>query len=89
MRPRWRSPRWCSSSLSAYAKVADGKLKGVLKYTEDPIVSTDVIGNPASSIFDAQSTMVMTGRLVKCVSWYDNEWGYSKRCVELIKMMAS
>ncbi|MCA1901398.1 MAG: type I glyceraldehyde-3-phosphate dehydrogenase [Candidatus Hydrogenedens sp.] len=63
-------------------------LKGILAYTEDPIVSCDVIGNPNSSIFDAQSTMVMGDNFVKVVSWYDNEFGYSNRCVDLLKLMA-
>lgn len=62
---------------------ADGPLRGILTYTEDPIVSTDVVKDPASSVFDAGQTMVMDGRMVKAVSWYDNEWGYSNRCVEL------
>jgi glyceraldehyde 3-phosphate dehydrogenase len=63
---------------------AEGPLAGILSYTEDPIVSTDIVGDPHSSIFDAGQTMVIgDGRLVKAVSWYDNEWGYSNRCVEL------
>jgi glyceraldehyde 3-phosphate dehydrogenase len=73
---------------AAMKKAADGPMKGILEYTEDPIVSSDVVGNPASSVFDAQSTMVMQKRMVKVVSWYDNEWGYSTRCVELIRLMA-
>lgn len=67
---------------AAMKKAAEGSLKGILEYTEDPIVSVDIIHNPASSIFDAQSTMVM-GKTVKVFSWYDNEWGYSNRVVEL------
>jgi glyceraldehyde 3-phosphate dehydrogenase len=62
---------------------ADGDLKGILKYTEDPIVSTDIISDPHSSIFDAEQTIVLEGNMVKVFSWYDNEWGYSNRCVEL------
>jgi glyceraldehyde 3-phosphate dehydrogenase len=63
---------------------AEGPLKGILSYTEDPIVSTDIVRDPHSSIFDAGQTMVIgDGRMVKAVSWYDNEWGYSNRCVEL------
>ncbi|HEV2062178.1 MAG TPA: type I glyceraldehyde-3-phosphate dehydrogenase [Solirubrobacteraceae bacterium] len=58
-------------------------LQGILQYTEDPIVSTDIISNPHSSIFDAQLTSVIDGTMVKAVSWYDNEWGYSNRVVEL------
>ena len=73
---------------AAMKAAADGPMKGYLEYTEDAIVSSDVIGNPASSIFDAKLTMVMQGRMVKVVSWYDNEWGYSSRCVELIRLMA-
>ena len=60
-----------------------GELTGILAYTEDPIVSSDIIKNPYSSIFDSQLTSVLGGNLVKVVSWYDNEWGYSMRCVEL------
>jgi len=74
---------------AAMKAAADGPLKGILQYTEDPIVSTDIIGNPHSSIFDALLTAVMDGNLVKVVSWYDNEWGYSNRCVDLFTKMAS
>lgn len=68
---------------------AIGALKGYLEYCDDPIVSSDVIGNPASSIFDAASTRVMDGNFVKVITWYDNEWGYSKRTVDLLKKMAT
>jgi glyceraldehyde 3-phosphate dehydrogenase len=68
---------------AAVKEAADGPLSGILDYTEDPIVSTDIIKNPHSSIFDAEQTMVADGRLVKVFAWYDNEWGYSNRCVEL------
>ena len=68
---------------------ANGALKGVLGYTEDPIVSADIIGCPDSSLFDAKSTMVMAGNMVKVVSWYDNEWGYSCRVVDLAAKMAA
>jgi glyceraldehyde 3-phosphate dehydrogenase len=67
----------------AVRSAADGPLKGILSYNEDPIVSTDIVRDPHSSIFDAPQTMVMEGRMVKAVAWYDNEWGYSNRCVEL------
>jgi glyceraldehyde 3-phosphate dehydrogenase (phosphorylating) len=60
-------------------------LKGILTYETDPIVSCDIVGNPASSVFDAQSTMVMQGNMVKVVAWYDNEWGYSARVVDLVR----
>ena len=62
---------------------AGGALEGILAYTEDPIVSTDIVTDPHSSVFDAGQTMVIDGTLVKAVAWYDNEWGYSNRCVEL------
>jgi glyceraldehyde 3-phosphate dehydrogenase len=68
----------------AIKEAAEGPMKGILEYTEDPIVSVDVIHNPHSSIFDAQSTMVM-GKTAKILSWYDNEWGYSVRVVDLIE----
>ena len=69
---------------AAVREAAEGPLQGILSYTEDPIVSTDIVGDPHSSIFDAAQTMVIgDGKLVKAVSWYDNEWGYSNRCVEL------
>ncbi|MFH0982354.1 MAG: type I glyceraldehyde-3-phosphate dehydrogenase [Planctomycetota bacterium] len=76
---------------AAIKKAAEGRLKGILEYTEDPIVSSDVVGNPASSIFDALSTMTMPaegGNMVKVISWYDNEWGYSMRTVDLIKLVS-
>ena len=66
------------------AAASSGPLKGILEYTEAPIVSSDIIGNPHSSVFDAGSTMVLGGNLVKIVSWYDNEWGYSNRVVDLM-----
>ncbi len=69
---------------AALKAAADGPMKGILAYTEDPIVSTDIVGDPHSSIVDAGSTMVIgDGRMAKVISWYDNEWGYSNRCVEL------
>ena len=60
-----------------------GALAGILAYNDDPIVSSDIVKNPFSSIFDAELTSVLEGQLVKVVTWYDNEWGYSNRCVEL------
>src|ERR687886_733843 len=69
---------------AAFAERADaGPLEGILKYTEDPIVSTDINQSPYSSVFDASLTMVIDERLVKVIAWYDNEWGYSNRVVEL------
>ncbi|HXE98837.1 MAG TPA: type I glyceraldehyde-3-phosphate dehydrogenase [Solirubrobacterales bacterium] len=68
---------------AAVKEAGEGALAGILLYTEDPIVSTDIIKNPHSSVFDAEQTMVIDGRMVKTIAWYDNEWGYSNRCVEL------
>ena len=70
-------------------KAAEGSLKGILEYSEEPLVSCDIVGNPHSSIFDALSTMVMDGNMAKVVSWYDNEWGYSCRVVDLLAKMFS
>jgi len=67
---------------------AEGKMNGILQYTEDPIVSQDIVGNPYSSIFDALSTKVIGGNLVHVLSWYDNEWGYSNRLKDLVLFMA-
>jgi glyceraldehyde 3-phosphate dehydrogenase len=69
---------------SVFKERADtGSLEGILQYTEDPIVSSDIEQNPYSSIFDAGMTMVIEGTLVKVCAWYDNEWGYSNRLVDL------
>jgi glyceraldehyde 3-phosphate dehydrogenase (phosphorylating) len=68
---------------AAMKEAAAGPLEGILRYTEDPIVSTDIVTDPYSSVFDAEQTTVVDGKFVKVLSWYDNEWGYSKRCVEL------
>jgi glyceraldehyde 3-phosphate dehydrogenase len=64
-----------------------GPMQGLLAYTEDPIVSRDIVGNPASSILDAQLTAVMDGTMVKVISWYDNEWGYSNRVADLVERL--
>ena len=75
---------------AAFKEAAEGRLKGILQYTEDPIVSADVIGNTHSAIFDANLTAVLgdKNKLVKVVAWYDNEMGYSSRLVELIEKFA-
>jgi glyceraldehyde 3-phosphate dehydrogenase len=67
----------------AMREAAEGPLAGILSYTEDPIVSTDIVKDPHSSIFDAEQTAVIDGGFAKVFSWYDNEWGYSNRCVEV------
>ncbi len=71
----------------AFKKASNGPMKGILEYTEDAIVSSDIIGSSYSCIFDAKSTMVITDNLVKIIGWYDNEWGYSSRVVDLIGLL--
>ena len=73
---------------AALKKAAEGPMKGILAYTDEPLVSKDFNGNPASSTVDAQSTNVIGGSLVKVMAWYDNEWGYSCRVLDLAKYMA-
>jgi glyceraldehyde 3-phosphate dehydrogenase len=73
----------------AFREAAAGNLKGILAVSDEPLVSVDYIGNPASSIVDLQSTFVIGDNLVKVVSWYDNEWGYSCRCVDLAAYISS
>jgi glyceraldehyde 3-phosphate dehydrogenase len=72
----------------ALEQAANGPMKGILAYTEDPVVSTDMMHNPNSSIVDAGLTKVLDGNLVKVVAWYDNEWGYSMRIIDLIDFLA-
>jgi glyceraldehyde 3-phosphate dehydrogenase len=77
-----------SDAVNAALKAAaDGPMKGILAYTEDPVVSTDMLHNPNSSIVDAGLTKVLDGNLLKVVAWYDNEWGYSCRVVDLIDFL--
>ncbi len=73
----------------AFRKAAAADLKGILEYSEEPLVLSDIIGNPASCVFDAGSTNVVGGTLVKVLGWYDNEWGYANRCVDLIPRLAA
>ncbi len=73
---------------AAFKAAAEGELKGILAYTEDPVVSTDMLHNSNSSIVDGQLTKVLDGNLAKVVSWYDNEWGYSCRVVDLVEFLA-
>lgn len=81
---RVQHPTSTEAVNEAFRSAAEGPMKGIMEYTEDPIVSGDIIGNPHSCIFDAGATMVMDGRLVKTVGWYDNEWGYSSRVADII-----
>jgi len=73
---------------AAFKKAADGALKGILEFITEPLVSIDFRGNPHSSIIDASYTKVMDGDFVKILAWYDNEWGYSSRCVDLMTFIA-
>jgi glyceraldehyde 3-phosphate dehydrogenase len=74
---------------AAFKAAADGPMSGVLEYTEVELVSSDYIGNPHSCIIDAKTTNVVDGMLVKVSGWYDNEWGYSSRCVDLLRYMGA
>lgn len=74
---------------SAFRSTAEGELKGILEYCDEPLVSTDFKGNPASSVFDALSTMVIDGNMAKVLAWYDNEWAYSCRLADLAAYVAS
>ncbi len=74
---------------AAIEAAANGPMKGIMEFSTDPLVSSDILGNPHSSVFDSLSTMVMNGNMVKVVSWYDNEWGYSNRVVDLIARSAA
>ncbi len=73
---------------TAFKEAAQGRLKGILEYCEDPIVSADIVHNPASCIFDMDLTMIIDNGLVKVAGWYDNEWGYSNRCADLLKLLS-
>jgi len=73
----------------ALKAAAEGPLKGILAYTEDPVVSMDMLKNPNSSIVDGQLTKVLGGDLLKVVAWYDNEWGYSNRVIDLALFLAA
>ncbi len=72
---------------AAFKAAADGELKGLLEYVTEPLVSIDFRGNPHSSMIDSPYTKVMDGDFIKVLSWYDNEWGYSNRCVDLLRLM--
>jgi glyceraldehyde 3-phosphate dehydrogenase len=74
---------------AAFRSAADGALKGILEFSDEPLVSADIIGNTHSCIYDSKITSVMAGNMVKVCGWYDNEWGYSNRCVDLIKKIGS
>jgi glyceraldehyde 3-phosphate dehydrogenase len=83
-----KTPTTAEAVNAAMKQAAEGKLKGILDYTEDPVVSSDMLHDPHSSIVDGSMTKVMEGTLLKILSWYDNEWGYSCRLVDLCKLLA-
>ena len=85
---RVKKPADVAAVNAAMKSAADGPMRGILEFCTDPIVSSDVIGNPASSVFDSLSTTVLDGTLVKTLSWYDNEWGFSNRVVDAMLLMA-
>jgi len=74
---------------AAFKAAADGPMSGILQYTDEELVSSDFIGNPHSCILDAKSTNVVDGLLVKVSGWYDNEWGYASRCVDLLRYVGA
>lgn len=84
-----KTPAKYEDICAAMKKAADGELKGILGYTEDMVVSSDFLGDPRTSIFDAKAGIALTDTFVKVVSWYDNEWGYSNKVLMLIEHMAS
>ena len=85
---RIRKPASYEQVKQAMKNASEGAMKGVLGYTEDQVVSTDFISDPRSSIFDAGAGIALNDNFIKIVSWYDNEWGYSNRCIDLITYMA-
>jgi glyceraldehyde 3-phosphate dehydrogenase len=84
-----RQPTDIAAVNHALQAAAEGALKGIMGYCEEPLVSVDFNGNPASSVIDAMSTNVLGGNMVKVLAWYDNEWGYSNRVVDLVRHVAS
>ena len=72
---------------AAFKAAAEGPMKGILEYSEEPLVLKDIVGNPHSCILDALTTLVIDGNFVKVLGWYDNEWGYSNRIVDMLEMV--
>jgi glyceraldehyde 3-phosphate dehydrogenase len=83
-----KTPATVEGINAAFKSAAEGELEGILQYSEEALVSSDIIGNPYSAIFDAGGTQVIDGTFVKIMAWYDNEWGYSNRVVDLISRLA-
>jgi len=84
-----KKPATYDEIKAAIKKASENELKGILGYTEDAVVSSDFIGDPRTSIFDAEAGISLNSNFVKLVAWYDNEWGYSNKVVDLIVHMAS
>ncbi len=82
-----RNPATAESVNDAFKEAAEGRLKGILEFSDEPLVSADIIGNPHSCVFDSEMTTVICGTMVKVCGWYDNEWGYSCRCVDLVESL--
>ncbi len=85
---RLEKPATYEEIKAAIKEAANGSMKGILDYTEDDVVSSDFLGDPHTSIFDAKAGIALNDNFVKLVSWYDNEWGYSNKVVDLIQHMA-
>jgi glyceraldehyde 3-phosphate dehydrogenase len=85
---RLTKPATYDQIKAAMKEAADGELKGILGYTEDEVVSSDFIGDPRTSIFDAKAGIALNDNFVKVVSWYDNEWGYSNKIIDLVQELA-
>ena len=86
---RLAKPTSYDAIKKAMKDASEGELKGILGYTEDEVVSTDFLGDARTSIFDAKAGIALTDNFVKVVSWYDNEWGYSNKIVDLVEYMAT
>src|SRR5262249_61664468 len=84
----WKKDATADAVNVAFKEAAsDKRYKGVLEYSDEPLVSRDIVGNPHSCIFDSKLTIMLGNRFVKVVGWYDNEWGYSNRCVEMMELL--
>ena len=82
-----KNPATPQAVNEAFKAAADGKMRGVLEYSDEPLVLQDIVDIPHSCIFDSELTMTLGERFVKIVGWYDNEWGYSNRCVQLLELL--
>jgi glyceraldehyde 3-phosphate dehydrogenase len=82
------SPATYAEICAAMKAASEGAMKGVLGYTEDKVVATDFRGEPCTSVFDAEAGLALDSTFVKVVSWYDNEWGYSNKCLEMARVIA-